>query len=183
MAQNQFLSCIRILLDLGHGNCNVLPTLVLNLLSCLLGGHECSALVSHLVLWCLRKFWVVVVGFVEFLEVLCMRANFSAVFYPSELVQDHLSSSEADSAGGVIVWLFCLSVTLKRLSLNSVSKVDDLQARNASSFTFSLLLQTLKVYIEEEDTIGVCGVDCGILPHLWLLQDPTIKAKNLLELP
>ncbi|GJV21499.1 hypothetical protein Tco_1370519 [Tanacetum coccineum] len=107
---NQFLSCIRILLDLGHGNCNVLPTLVLNLLSCLLGGHECSALVSHLVLWCLRKFWVVVVGFVEFLEVLCMRANFSAVFYPSELVQDHLSSSEADSAGGVIVWLFCLCI-------------------------------------------------------------------------
>ncbi|GKA61143.1 hypothetical protein Tco_0760550 [Tanacetum coccineum] len=77
----------------------------------------------------------------------------------------------------------CRAVTLKRLSLNSVSKADDLQARNASSFTFSLLLQTLKVYIEEEDTIGVCGVDCGILPHLWLLQDPTIKAKKLLELP
>ncbi|GJR99050.1 hypothetical protein Tco_0315559 [Tanacetum coccineum] len=47
------------------------------------------------------------------------------------------------------------------------------------NFTFSLLLQTLKVYIEEEDTIGVFRVDCGILPHLWLLQDPTIKAKKV----
>ncbi|GJR81620.1 putative RNA-directed DNA polymerase, partial [Tanacetum coccineum] len=42
-------------------------------------------------------------------------------------------------------------------------------------------LQTLKVYLEEEDKISVCGVDRGILPHQWLLQDPTINEKKLLE--
>nr|GEV13997.1 hypothetical protein [Tanacetum cinerariifolium] len=55
--------------------------------------------------------------------------------------------------------------------------------QSLANFTFLLLLQTLKVYNEEEDTIGVCCVDCGIFLHLWLLQDPTIKAKKLLELP
>nr|GEV76977.1 hypothetical protein [Tanacetum cinerariifolium] len=68
--------------------------------------------------------------------------------------------------------------------IGTAAALSNLQVRRLPGrYKFGDDITRQEVYIEEEDTIGVCDVDCGMLPHLWLLQDLTIKAKKLLKLP